>query len=58
MFIDAGSDVGNILTTAVLEDDYFILNGTKSWVTSGHEGKTAVIFATVDKTLKHKGGIL
>lgn len=42
-------------TTAVLDGDSYVLNGTKSWVTSGAEGKAAVIFATVDKSLKHKG---
>ncbi|KAL3272670.1 hypothetical protein HHI36_014134 [Cryptolaemus montrouzieri] len=52
---DAGSDVGAISTTAVLNGDSYILNGTKSWVTSGIEGKAAVVFATIDKKLKHKG---
>lgn len=42
-------------TTAVKDGDNYILNGTKSWVTSGTEGKAAVIFATIDKSLKHKG---
>lgn len=42
-------------TTAVLEDGSYVLNGTKSWVTSGTEGKAAVVFATVDKKLKHRG---
>lgn len=51
----AGSDVSSISTTAKEESDGFILNGTKSWVTSGCEGKAAVIFATIDKNLKHKG---
>ncbi|XP_030764472.1 short-chain specific acyl-CoA dehydrogenase, mitochondrial-like isoform X1 [Sitophilus oryzae] len=52
---DAGSDVSAISTTAVLEGDHYILNGTKSWVTSGNVCKAAVIFATIDKSLKHKG---
>ncbi|KAF2882731.1 hypothetical protein ILUMI_23464 [Ignelater luminosus] len=52
---DAGSDVGSISTTATLDGDSYILNGTKSWVTNGLEAKGAVVFATVDKTLKHKG---
>lgn len=54
-FLDAGSDVGGMSTTAIEDGDSYILNGTKSWVTSGTEGKAAVIFATVDKKLKHKG---
>ncbi|XP_017770917.1 PREDICTED: short-chain specific acyl-CoA dehydrogenase, mitochondrial-like [Nicrophorus vespilloides] len=52
---DAGSDVGSMLTTARLEGDHYVLDGTKSWVTSGTEGKAAVVFATVDRSLKHKG---
>lgn len=52
---DAGSDVGAMSTTAVLDGSCYVLNGTKSWVTSGVEGKAAVVFATVDKALKHKG---
>lgn len=53
--IDAGSDVVNMSTTAVPDGDSYILNGTKSWVTSGPHGQAAVVFATVDKKLKHKG---
>lgn len=41
--------------TAVKDGDFYILNGSKAWVTSGIEAETAVIFATVDKSLKHKG---
>ncbi|KAG5891722.1 hypothetical protein JTB14_000325 [Gonioctena quinquepunctata] len=52
---DAGSDVGAMSCIAVPDGDSYILNGTKSWVTSGPEGKAAVVFATVDKSLKHKG---
>lgn len=53
--LDAGSDVGAMSTTAVADGDCYILNGTKSWVTSGPIGKAAIVFATVDKQLKHKG---
>lgn len=52
---DAGSDVGSMTCTAKKQGDKYILNGTKSWVTSGLQGKAAVIFATVDRNLKHKG---
>lgn len=46
--------MGGMSTTAVKDGDSYVLNGTKSWVTGGTEGKAAVIFATVDKQLKHK----
>ncbi|KAJ4440236.1 short-chain specific acyl-CoA dehydrogenase, mitochondrial-like isoform X1 [Periplaneta americana] len=51
----AGSDVGAMSTTAKLDGDEWVLNGTKAWVTSGHEAKAAIVFATVDKSKKHKG---
>lgn len=54
-FTDAGSDVVNISTTARRDGDFFILNGSKAWVTSGAEAKAAIVFATVDKKLGHKG---
>ena len=31
-----GSDVQAIKTTAVLEDDYYIINGSKTFITNGH----------------------
>lgn len=56
-FVEAGSDVGAISTTATECDNYFLLNGVKSWVTSGPQGRAAVIFATINKELKHKGTV-
>lgn len=53
--IDAGSDVANIQTVAKDHGNHFVLNGTKSWVTSGIEADVAIIFATIDKERKHKG---
>lgn len=50
-----GSDAGAASTTAVLEGDEYILNGTKAWITNAHEANAAVVFATTDKSLKHKG---
>lgn len=44
-----------ISTTAVLSGNKYILNGTKSWVTCGPVGKSAIVFATIDKSLKHRG---
>merc|ERR1712183_432333 len=43
--------------TAKLSDDEneWILNGTKAWITNAYESSAAVIFATTDKKLKHKG---
>ncbi len=51
----AGSDAGALETTATLQGDSYILNGTKIFITNGLEAEIAVVFATVDKTLGHRG---
>jgi len=50
-----GSDAGAASTTAKLEGDEWVINGTKMWITNAHEAGAAVVFATTDKSLKHKG---
>jgi alkylation response protein AidB-like acyl-CoA dehydrogenase len=40
---NTGSDAGNMKTTAILDGDHWILNGTKSWITHGKSGDVAVI---------------
>lgn len=50
-----GSDAGAASTTAVLDGDEWVINGTKAWITNAHESGATVIFATTDKSLKHKG---
>eukprot|EP01135_Chromosphaera_perkinsii_P002506 Nk52_evm22s224 gene=Nk52_evmTU22s224 len=50
-----GSDAGAASTTARLDGDHYILNGTKAWITNGYEADAAVVFATTDKSKKHKG---
>ncbi len=42
---EAGSDATNLKTKAEREGDYFILNGTKSWVTTGNDAEAIIIFA-------------
>ncbi|XP_061189733.1 short-chain specific acyl-CoA dehydrogenase, mitochondrial-like [Saccostrea echinata] len=50
-----GSDAGAASTTARLDGDSWVLNGTKAWITNGYEAEAAVVFATTDKNKKHKG---
>lgn len=50
-----GSDAGAASTTAKDGGDHWILNGTKAWITNGHEADATVVFATTDKSKKHKG---
>ena len=49
-----GSDAGAASTTAKEVDGGFIINGTKMWITNAYEAEAAVIFATTDKSQKHK----
>ena len=50
-----GSDAGAASTTAKSDGNKFILNGTKSWITNAFEAEGIVVFATTDKSKKHKG---
>ncbi|XP_065078808.1 short-chain specific acyl-CoA dehydrogenase, mitochondrial-like [Ochlerotatus camptorhynchus] len=50
-----GSDAGAASTVANLKGDRWVLNGTKCWITNAYEAESAVVFATTDKNLKHKG---
>ena len=52
---EAGSDAANQQTTARREGDCFVLNGTKNFITNGAEADYAIVFATLDKALRHKG---
>ncbi|KAH8050733.1 oxidoreductase [Aureococcus anophagefferens] len=51
----SGSDAGAASTTARDDGDAWVLNGTKAWITNAHEADAAVVFATTDKSLKHRG---
>jgi butyryl-CoA dehydrogenase len=52
---DAGSDAGALSTTAVEDGDFFVLNGTKAWITNGGFCDLMIVFATEDKTKRTKG---
>lgn len=47
-----GSDAGAATTTATLDGDEWIINGTKAWITNAYESSAAVVFATTDKSIK------
>ena len=51
----AGSDAGAIKTTAKLEGDKWVLNGTKNFTTNGGEAEVAVVCALNAPELKGKG---
>ena len=52
---EAGSDVAGIKTTAILDGDSYILNGTKIFVTNGGIAENFIIFAITDKEAGHRG---
>jgi len=51
----AGSDAAGLETTAVRKGDTYLLNGTKMFITNGPIADVLVVYATVDKNLKHNG---
>jgi alkylation response protein AidB-like acyl-CoA dehydrogenase len=46
---DSGSDAFSLSTTARLEGDYYVLNGTKTFCTMAPDADLFMVFATVDK---------
>jgi alkylation response protein AidB-like acyl-CoA dehydrogenase len=52
---NAGSDVASLETTARLDGENYILNGTKRFITNAGEAGVYVVFAYTNKELKHKG---
>jgi len=51
----SGSDAGTVNSRAVKDGDYYVLNGRKSWVTSGPVADYFVVFMTTDPGKKQKG---
>lgn len=51
----AGSDASNTKTTAVLDGDEWVLNGSKIFITNGGEAEIYVVTAVTDKSKGHRG---
>ncbi|MEE6134206.1 acyl-CoA dehydrogenase [Bacillus sp. 1780r2a1] len=51
----AGSDAGGMKTTAVKEGDFYVLNGSKIFITNGGEADIYVVFARTNPAEKQKG---
>ena len=52
---NSGSDASSIQTTAKKEGDYYILNGTKQWITNGGEAETYTVIAMTNKSRGARG---
>ncbi|MEY5068289.1 MAG: hypothetical protein RLZ47_151 [Bacteroidota bacterium] len=52
---EAGSDATSQRTTAVDMGDYYLLNGTKNWITNGSSASTYLVIAQTDVEKGHRG---
>jgi alkylation response protein AidB-like acyl-CoA dehydrogenase len=54
---NAGSDLANLQTSAVIEGDVFIVNGQKIWTTLAHDSTHIYLLVRTDKEAKKQKGI-
>jgi len=52
---NAGSDASGIQTTAVLDGDEWVINGTKQWITNGGEAQIYTVVAITDRSKGARG---
>ncbi len=52
---EAGSDATSQRTTAVDMGDYYLLNGTKNWITNGGTSQVHLVMAQTHPEKKHRG---
>ncbi|MFZ2197208.1 MAG: acyl-CoA dehydrogenase family protein [Thermodesulfovibrionales bacterium] len=52
---NAGSDAGGTQTTAKLDGNEYIINGTKQWITNGGEAEIYTIIAITDRSKGPRG---
>jgi alkylation response protein AidB-like acyl-CoA dehydrogenase len=52
---EAGSDATSQQTTAEDMGDYYLLNGTKNWITNGTTASVYLVIAQTNPELKHRG---
>jgi alkylation response protein AidB-like acyl-CoA dehydrogenase len=52
---EAGSDATMQRTTAEDKGDYYLLNGTKNWITSANAGSVYIVIAQTHPEKKHRG---
>ncbi|MFW6335199.1 MAG: acyl-CoA dehydrogenase family protein, partial [Desulfosalsimonas sp.] len=52
---EAGSDPASMQTTAEKDGDFYVLNGTKRWITGGATSGLFIVLARTDPDAGHKG---
>lgn len=51
----AGSDAGSLKTSAVADGGFYVINGTKAWVSNGGFADVFLVFVSTNRELKNKG---
>lgn len=51
----SGTDAASLRTTAVRRGDHYVLNGSKTWITSGDIAGVIVVYARTDASHKQRG---
>ncbi len=51
----AGSDLAGLRTQAVLDGEYFVVNGQKVWTSGAHDADVVLAFVRTDPDAKHSG---
>lgn len=52
---NAGSDIASIETRVEDRGDFYLLNGDKTWISNGTVADIAIVYATYDRNLRHRG---
>ncbi|MVM32247.1 acyl-CoA dehydrogenase [Spirosoma sp. HMF4905] len=52
---EAGSDATSQATTAEDKGDYYLVNGTKNWITNGNSSGICLVIAQTNREKKHRG---
>ncbi len=52
---EAGSDATRQHTTAEDKGDYYLVNGTKNWISNANSASTYIVIAQTDTEKKHRG---
>lgn len=54
---DAGSDAGSLKTSAARDGDFYVLNGTKRFITNAPHAGLFTVFARTDPSTKNSSGV-
>ena len=52
-----GSDLASLRTTAVRNDDGWVINGSKTYISNGSKAKEIIVYAYTDKSAGARGGM-